>query len=212
MIKILLFNLILLTTLSLVNCGGAGAPTDPPSGNPAQNQTDPTATPNNDTNNPQGQDNDNELALRMKELGTYEGETDANGLFSGYGVWEFEWVMRDNKEFEGLSRYEGYFENGVPNGEGTLFVLSYFNNVETLIRGTFINGYAHGMVEWESLCFSPSVDQHTFPVVQLDMGKIVNTGTIWASCGECNMETSETAGKTSVQTVVLSPSMEPKTP
>ncbi|MCL2627137.1 MAG: hypothetical protein FWD44_00360 [Oscillospiraceae bacterium] len=67
MIKILFLNLILFTTLSLVNCGGsAGAPTDPPSNDTPQNQTDLTNAPSNNDSN-MVQDNNN------KPLSDYKG-------------------------------------------------------------------------------------------------------------------------------------------
>lgn len=43
--------------------------------------------------------------------GVYEGEYDSNGKRSGYGVWIYHNI-----------RYEGYWENDLPNGEGVMYV------------------------------------------------------------------------------------------
>ncbi|MCL2628997.1 MAG: hypothetical protein FWD44_09945 [Oscillospiraceae bacterium] len=155
MIKILLLNLILFTTLSLVNCGGsAGAPTEPPSGNPSQNQTDPNQPGDNSNPGSSLSDNDNVSAPTPHSFdetllneGTYDGEIDANGKFTGWGVWVYHNI-----------RYEGYFENGVPNGEGALYVNiplpvpfdphNQSGDSYLEVRGTFVNGSAHGLITY----------------------------------------------------------------
>jgi hypothetical protein len=79
--------------------------------------------------------------------GTYDGEY-ADELFSGYGIWEYEdW------------RYEGYWENGLPNGEGTLTgstPIDYADYGVTLTLTTtyesmWIDGFASGTLTqiWE---------------------------------------------------------------
>ncbi|MCL2628239.1 MAG: hypothetical protein FWD44_06055 [Oscillospiraceae bacterium] len=156
MIKILLLNLILFTTLSLVNCAGsAGAPTDPPSGNPSQNQTDPIPTPY-------------PFDEALLEEGIFDGELDVNGKFTGWGVWIFY-----------STRYEGYFVDGLPNGEGILYTSNEkpqpFNPEThayvptTTYKGTFVNGYAHGLIIKTDYYEIPA-GVH-FYEVEMEMGK-----------------------------------------
>ncbi|MDR2547301.1 MAG: hypothetical protein LBC96_07310 [Lachnospiraceae bacterium] len=77
--------------------------------------------------------------------GIYIGELDANGRFTGWGIWLYH-----------NFRYEGYFSDGLPNGEGVL----YRANAEpanldadssyamiVITQGAFVDGYAHGMVK-----------------------------------------------------------------
>ncbi len=74
--------------------------------------------------------------------GEYEGERDAGGLRSGYGVWVYE-----------NFRYEGYWENGMPNGEGTLYESVTPGNepgmhyaVQTITEGNWVDGFADGEI------------------------------------------------------------------
>ncbi|MCL2627354.1 MAG: hypothetical protein FWD44_01480 [Oscillospiraceae bacterium] len=169
MIKILLLNLILLTTLSLVNCGGgASTPTDPPvSSPPSQSQTDPNQSGNSDNSvRPQSQVPEDVLVN-----GKYEGEFDSNEKFTGWGVWVY---YRDeiNKEYT----YEGYWEYGMPNGDGTLYIR--YGGLEVVTRGKFVNGFAHGPI---SLTIN-EID-YEIPIsnawnLELDMGQVVDIGIV----------------------------------
>ena len=76
--------------------------------------------------------------LEYFSLHTYKGGLDANGNRSGYG----ELYM------QGITLlYAGYWENGVPNGEGTMYGAGGgFGFHEDYLKGTFVNGFAHGDV------------------------------------------------------------------
>ena len=76
--------------------------------------------------------------------GIFEGELDENGNFTGWGIWTY-------RNF----RYEGYFVDGVPNGEGTLYEarvppeqrregVTYF--ILIIISGVFENGVVNGEI------------------------------------------------------------------
>ena len=70
--------------------------------------------------------------------GTYEGLYDANGKRSGWG----EWVYYNY-------RYVGYWENDMPNGEGTLYIAGgpgseNWYMAQKIISGTWVDGYANG--------------------------------------------------------------------
>ena len=71
----------------------------------------------------------------------YEGETDANGLRSGYGTWIYH-----------NFRYDGYWENDMPNGEGVLYqALDDHTEFISVTRGTFTDGLANGEVTYYHL-------------------------------------------------------------
>jgi len=87
---------------------------------------------------------DDELLATALLDGTYEGELDANGKFTGFGVWTYYYY-----------RYEGNFANGIPNGQGSLYMSIGCDGVHdfgmshamTIIsQGTFVNGYLHGPI------------------------------------------------------------------
>ena len=71
--------------------------------------------------------------------GTYEGELDENGLFAGWGVWNYY-----------NTRYEGYFENGMPNGKGTFTITGNADAdvVLTIIQGIWIDGLANNEIKY----------------------------------------------------------------
>ena len=85
-----------------------------------------TGEPGN-TNTPGGTNSPVEI-----DGGLYEGEWDANGKRSGYGVWLYH-----------NYRYEGYWENDMPNGEGTLYSFPYaqWGNTSTMniIQGNTVS-------------------------------------------------------------------------
>lgn len=78
------------------------------------------------------------------ESGTYEGEYDTSGKRSGYGIWIY-----DN------FRYEGYWDNDMPNGEGTLYETNTLPasrepgityHTETTVHGNWINGFSDSLI------------------------------------------------------------------
>jgi len=130
MIKLLTLGIALFAVLSLTTCGGASTPSDPPNNTlPQQNQNDRSHGDNGTAPTPYPFDEE------LLSGGIYEGELDANGRFTGYGVW----IYYSN-------RYEGYFVDGLPNGEGTLHLSNDAWDVSTTYTGTFINGSAQGLV------------------------------------------------------------------
>jgi len=98
--------------------------------------------PNTETSNQQqGQqetDTPSLINIYLSE-GTYEGELDENGLFTGWGVWNYY-----------NTRYEGYFENGMPNGEGTFYITGNDDAdvVLTIIQGIWIDGLANNEIKY----------------------------------------------------------------
>ncbi|MDR2569959.1 MAG: hypothetical protein LBD23_06640 [Oscillospiraceae bacterium] len=95
------------------------------------------------SNDPNTVSND-DRSTENRSDGIYEGQLDENGKFTGWGIWLYH-----------NFRYEGYFVDGLPNGEGVL----YRANAEPanldadssyamiiITEGTFVDGYAHGMV------------------------------------------------------------------
>jgi len=88
-------------------------------------------------------DQNDDALIRALLDGTYEGELDANGKFTGYGVWAYHQY-----------RYEGDFANGFPNGTGSLQISMVCGGHDDGMRcailitthGTFVNGYAHGPI------------------------------------------------------------------
>ncbi|MCL2628236.1 MAG: hypothetical protein FWD44_06040 [Oscillospiraceae bacterium] len=169
MIKILLLNLILFTTLSLVNCAGsAGAPTDPPSGNPSQNQTDPTRPGGNgnagDSGTTQGDNND---------PGTSGGNGDTSGTPSDHSSrYRFNWrevadsypdgfhtyIIESNGNYPVTLMFEGNWSNGLPNGQATITSIDHYStgalingnmqqvDVVSTWSGTLVNGLFNGTV------------------------------------------------------------------
>lgn len=86
------------------------------------------------------EDNDDE----SQQGNVFVNDLDAVGNFTGWGVWVYH-----------NFRYEGYFENGIPNGEGTLFEArippderqeghTYFVLIK--VDGLFVNGFANGNI------------------------------------------------------------------
>ena len=85
-----------------------------------------------------------ELVSYSLSGGNFEGELDINGKFTGWGVWTYH-----------NFRYEGNFVDGLPNGEGVLTKaqvrtadISPDVSLALLIitKGTFIDGYADGLI------------------------------------------------------------------
>ena len=68
------------------------------------------------------------------ERGTFEGD------INGWGVWNFRW-----RPDESLFTYEGYFVNGVPNGEGSLVIVNSGGHTQ-IYQGTLVEGVFHGTV------------------------------------------------------------------
>ena len=134
--KILSLIFILAISLNLTACGGKSSignilsDTTPPPSSEISNQTE-------EPNQQQGQqetDTPSTVIIDLSE-GTYEGELDENGLFTGWGVWNY---PKYN------IRYEGYFENGAPNGEGTMYEYPDDYWVHVTQQGQWVNGIAHG--------------------------------------------------------------------
>ncbi len=87
------------------------------------------------------------LALMVYGAEEYQGERDAEGKRSGFGTWTYHNYC-----------YEGQWENDLPNGEGTLYITAacYKNGQsiplkpflkKRILRGTWVNGLAHGKIE-----------------------------------------------------------------
>ncbi len=85
--------------------------------------------------------------------GEYDGERDAYGLRSGYGVWEY-----------GRVTYEGYWANGRPNGHGKL-TANWNANAMHIYEGEFIDGVPNGSITHTLI----SKGTHTF-VYDMAMG------------------------------------------
>lgn len=123
----LAFVLALIMALTLAACGGNND--TPNSGDaPTTNVTTPPPSDNGDT-------------ADTNDEGTYEGDTDASGQRSGYGVWTYH-----------NFRYEGNWENDMPNGEGTLFEAVEFPSIYianiVATKGNWVDGYADGEITW----------------------------------------------------------------
>jgi hypothetical protein len=151
--KLPLLMLALVLALTLAACGGGNttSTTPPANNNPTNTPAVNTPSGNDNANTPADSTpsvNDNTLQVHnpaptdtsLPDGGTFEG--DANG----YGVW----IYHNN-------RYEGYFVDGVPNGEGVLYAAyectgshdgNTFHATLVVTRGTFVNGYAHGMITY----------------------------------------------------------------
>ncbi|MDR2598756.1 MAG: hypothetical protein LBC73_00580, partial [Oscillospiraceae bacterium] len=95
--------------------------------------------------NGSGTASNDDKSTRNSGDGIYEGELDENGKFTGWGIWLYH-----------NFRYEGYFVDGLPNGEGVLSCASvrpsdldtnYSYATIIITEGTFVDGYAHGMIK-----------------------------------------------------------------
>lgn len=128
--KLLTLALGLCMILTLAACGDSG-------NNPADNSN----LPSGDTSVPSSSAGTQtpsqvETPTPSDEDGTYEGELDANGKFTRYGIWVYH-----------NFRYEGYFVDGVPNGEGTLYHRTP-NEWDNSITGKWVDGYAEGDISY----------------------------------------------------------------
>ena len=115
--------------------------------------------------------------------GVYEGELNGNGERNGYGVWVF-----DN------FRYEGNWENNLPNGQGTLSrtaTESGTGGPVTLVdEAMWVNGYADGNVIHTSVYEDGHTNTWEFPVtngrVLTDMKiESPDTPTLFLNTADC---------------------------
>jgi len=93
--------------------------------------------------------------------GIYEGEYDADGKRSGWG----EWVYHN-------FRYIGYWENDMPNGEGTLYEAkvrpedadpSKIYGLKIIVKGFWIDGFADG--EASLTWYMENSEVHTWQII-----------------------------------------------
>lgn len=125
-LKVFTLSITLMLTLFLVACDGTNV-----------------ASTSDDSTQASMQTNQSDVQVLASPTehaeGTYEGETDKSGKRNGWGVWIY-----DNY------RYEGYFVNDMPNGEGTLYEAAggTASNEAALvvIKGNWIDGYADGTI------------------------------------------------------------------
>ena len=146
---------------------------------PGTTETPGASTPIEESPSPtNGDDSDTAVTI---DGGTYEGETDADGKFNGYGVWIY-----DN------FRYEGHFADGVPNGQGTLYQTltppairepNHTYSIQQVLQGNFTDGFAHGTM---TLIYHMELgDIHTwsFPI---NMG-FSEVTEVWSSTSGANL-------------------------
>ena len=84
---------------------------------------------------------------------SYEGERDANGKRSGYGSWTYH-----------NFRYEGQWENDMPNGEGILyeaFMVDENGTQISIIKANWVDGYAEGEVIFGLTVTEPGLNELT---------------------------------------------------
>jgi len=156
MVKLLLMLLILALMFAVTACDDVS-------------QNIFASAPDNKTQNDDSPENSNtpvyEDIERLLEEGTYEGELDENGRFTGWGIWLYH-----------NFRYEGYFVDGLPYGEGVLSRQSVrpadlpstsFYNIVVVTQGVFVDGYVHGPIAFTYYLDNGSVLTWRFDV---DMG------------------------------------------
>ena len=127
-------------------------------------------------------ENENDVApddnSDLFQEGTFFGEKDNNGRFIGWGVWTYH-----------NFRYEGYFLDGAPSGEGTL--TEYYTvepgfpnsgeSIEISISGTFSYGRANGTAT--GIWYYPNRgEQHYFSFL-LNDGYIASESEECTDCG-----------------------------
>ena len=136
--KIISVILILIITISLAACS-----------TPGSNIND-----NRNPNTPSTNGN-----LGSSGDGAYEGEYDADGKRSGYGVWLYH-----------NYRYEGHWKNDLPNGEGILYVslATQPNIVYDVFEGNWVDGLAHGSITLNAVM--PPYDNTSFFIFDVNMG------------------------------------------
>jgi len=160
MFKKVLFTALVITLLALLftGCGDDNRQTE--------NDTPPSVeteqpTPETQDTSQQGTPAPEPSGIDLSG-GTYEGELDANGLFTGWGIWIYE-----------NHRYEGWFANGMPNGSGTLDITfepdtsvdAYY--ISWKHEGNFVNGLANGT---STIIMTWSDDVTDTFTVEFDMG------------------------------------------
>jgi uncharacterized repeat protein (TIGR02543 family) len=156
--KLIAALLALSLILTLTACGEPDPEPQAPDNRPTPEQNAPEQPTVNDPpsneNEPQTQDLDN-----TPSDGTFEGD------INGYGVW----VYHNN-------RFEGYFTDGVPNGEGVLYAAYECNGSHdggnrhvtlVAIQGTFVNGLAHGMITYTLYMCNDMIQIFN---IEMDMG------------------------------------------
>ena len=123
--KLLALTVALIMAQTFAACGGSnddGKNTTPPVSN----------TPNDGGDTPQPTN------------GICEGELDANGKYTGWGIWIYH-----------NFRYEGYFVGGAPNGEGTLYEARVPSAAspgisaspsEVIVQGQWLDGLGSGSI------------------------------------------------------------------
>jgi hypothetical protein len=119
---------------------------------------------------------------------TYDGERDASGRRSGYGVWTYHYENHSSHYI----RYEGKWSNDAPNGWGRLYAMSQSidswgsgnQTPERVLEGNFANGIAYGMVKLTQYYDNGDVAVWTFelqdglPIQGLGQVKCPDTGLI----------------------------------
>jgi len=135
-IFLIIFGLLTLTGCPLFNLFGNY---DRTSINSELNNSEQRSDETPKTSQPDLDNSEVDVESLLKD-GKYEGELDENGKFTGWGIWIY-------TDFE-TYYFEGFFENGVPNGSGTLTITNPDNVYTRILEATFIDGLAHGMVHF----------------------------------------------------------------
>ena len=113
------------------------------------------------------------------EASYYEGDM-TDGMRHGYGVWTYE-----------NYRYEGWWENDMPSGQGTLYETleidstlpdMYDQTLETSLAGNYIDGAIHGSVI--EMWYMTSGKEHRFSF-ELDKDGVESEFEIKCDCGDC---------------------------
>jgi len=91
-------------------------------------------------------------------------------------------------EYEGWAVYEGWWKNGLPNGEGKLMLTS--PNGVTTYTGNFVDGLVHGMFTFEFITSVTTQRNNTW-IFEVDMGRTSVTEVV-SENGSMTLNPSET--------------------